>query len=465
MRELPIRELRYGLACATLLLGAAVASGAQPAGEPAARLTLREAVERALSSYPAVAAARNEREAAAHRLGEAEASKLPTIAAGASGIHYDKPAVVTPIHGFSLGTFPDFDRDLVQGAITLDYAITDGGQRAGSIRQRGALLAAADAALDGAEQATAARVAITFLRTLTLENTLAAHELRITALEAERQRVSMHLEVGRAAEVELRRVEAALAAARAERERIVATLDTARGDLGRFIGEEPASLAPLALSDRQPPSSDALREAALAASPDVLQATQALAASEAALTVVRALHRPKLRAIGRVLELGSAAGNFETEWNAGLMLSVPLFEGGAATEREAAASAARDAAAERLRLAQLAAEADLDRALAALRESRARVSSLEEAVGASREVVRIEKLRREAGVGIETDYLSAEADLLAARAQLGEAGNAEIAARVELARITGSLDLAWIDRSLEPADTSPGESQEVENEQ
>ena len=52
------------------------------------------------------------------------------------------------------------------------------------------------------------------------------------------------------------------------------------------------------------------------------------------------------------------------------------------------------------------------------------------------------------GSGTETDYLDAEAALLSNRAALVQARNAEIAARVELARVTGQLDAGWLMRTL-----------------
>jgi outer membrane protein TolC len=50
----------------------------------------------------------------------------------------------------------------------------------------------------------------------------------------------------------------------------------------------------------------------------------------------------------------------------------------------------------------------------------------------------------DAGSGTQTDFLNAEADLLTAQANLVEARHAEIAARVELARVAGELSLDWL---------------------
>jgi len=52
------------------------------------------------------------------------------------------------------------------------------------------------------------------------------------------------------------------------------------------------------------------------------------------------------------------------------------------------------------------------------------------------------------GSGTETDYLDAEATLLSNRAALVQARHAEIAARIELARVTGVLTPEWLTRTV-----------------
>ncbi len=127
---------------------------------------------------------------------------------------------------------------------------------------------------------------------------------------------------------------------------------------------------------------------------------------------------------------------------------MPIFHGGALDERAAQAGARRDAVAESLRATRLDLHQRLDAALAALDRARARRDALGEARDQYVEVARIEKLRLDTGVGIQADYLDAEASLLDARAGLVEASNDEVAARVDVARLTGALDLPWIERHL-----------------
>jgi outer membrane protein TolC len=126
---------------------------------------------------------------------------------------------------------------------------------------------------------------------------------------------------------------------------------------------------------------------------------------------------------------------------------LPIFTGGAISR--AAGSGAVHSGCGRRRLTRTRLEEDLDRALAARDEARSRIASLTTAVAQYQEVARIEQLRLEAEAGTQTDFLEAESQLLIAEAALVEARHAEIAARVEVARVTGTLDLAWIERTLE----------------
>lgn len=153
--------------------------------------------------------------------------------------------------------------------------------------------------------------------------------------------------------------------------------------------------------------------------------------------------------VGRYQSYGDSDADFSNEWNAGVQAQLPIFTGGAISNRVGQAQSASAAAEADARLARTRLEDDLDRALAALDEARSRIVSLTTAVDQFTEVARIEQLRLDAEAGTQTDFLEAESQLLVAEAALVEARHAEIAARVEVARITGTLDLAWIEKALE----------------
>ncbi|MFL6200803.1 MAG: TolC family protein [Thermoanaerobaculia bacterium] len=427
------------------------------AGRAQDRLTLAEAVERAMARFPTVEAARARQEEAAEALGEARAGRLPRGRLTGSALQYQEPMVVTPIHGFGPGLFPEFDETIGQATLTVSYTLFDSGADAARIRTADAQTLAAGAAVGSSEQVLARRVAAAYLTVLGQRQVLDAHDSRRQALEAELSRVQQRFEVGRAARVEILRAEAALASSEAERVRLSAAMDNAERELARLLDvpvEETKSdrLVPVELADPhsgpQIPLREALVTEGIAASPAVAQARAQVTAAEAQISLTRALARPEVRAVGNYNEWTSSQGDFTGEWNAGLQLTVPLFDLGVTRSRIARAEAAHRAAQEQVRAAEVQVREDVDRAAAAVEEAEARIASLGKAVERFAEVARVQKLLLDEGAGTQTDYLSSEADLLAARASLADARHAAILARVDLARAAGRLTPEWLRQNL-----------------
>jgi outer membrane protein TolC len=435
------------------LLLAVAATGpaaAQPGGE---RLDLVGAVERALGRYPSVAAARAANAGAQAEVAAAAAALLPAARLASSATRFERPMVVSPIHGFTPGSFPQFDRTLFQTEIDVTYTLFDGGARAARIRQAAAQAAGAAAALDAAQQDLAARVATVYLDVLDREQELAAHDQRLEALQAELDRVGKLFAVGRAAQVDVLRAEAALASAEAERTRRATALDDAERDLARLLDagvEEVRAprLAPVQPGAGAPLPREAIVERARAASPAVTRAEREVAAARAARALAQSRLFPALELGGGLTDWASGAGHAETDWSAALRLSFRLFDGGESRSRLAAAEAAATVAEERLRLAGIEVSERVDRAYAGWTEARARAESLGKAGERFAEVVRIQKLLLESGAGTQIDYLGAQADLLAARADLAAAVRAMLVARVALAHAAGELDLSWLRTNL-----------------
>jgi OMF family outer membrane factor len=359
--------------------------------------------------------------------------------------------VVTPIHGFSPGQIPAFDESLMQGALQLRYDLWDP-TRAPRIQQREELHAAASLAFAAERGQVAARTVAAYLRTQGAAATLDAHQERGRALDAERARVERLLAAGKVAPVDLRRVEAAVAAATAERVAVAGELEVHLRELARLAAlpvEEvaPGRLAPAALG-APPGDRAALLAAIVAASPQAQGARHELAAAEAAAHAARAARRPVVRA--EASYLGFAGGDLDgaAEWNAGLRLALPLRDGRLAA-RSARAEAQRSLATAKLSAVEERLAGELDRALAAHAAAAAQAEAFAAATLAAAEVVRVERLRLDTGAGVEAEYLRAEAELLAARAAWIGATHRSAEARAELARLAGTLTPAWLSAAEE----------------
>jgi outer membrane protein TolC len=365
--------------------------------------------------------------------------------------------LVAPIHGFTEEQFQriEFEKTLVQGNVGLAWTLFDGGARSNRIRGTKAEAAGAAAGLAATQQKLTTLVTVAYLQVLSARGVLDAREEQIASLMAERRRVQQFLAEGQAAEVELLRVEAALAEAEAELVATSTRLDLAERDLARLVDVDLPRARVARLASVGLPADATLDERAelVARSTsnnlELENARQRVATAEAAHRVAKAAWIPSFEVQGGYQAFSSSSGNYSDIWSVGLVLNWPIFTGGARSSTVSQAGAASQAAREELRLLELQVQENVDAALNAALETGALVEALSRAVRHSSEVARIEQLSLEAGAGTQTDYLRAEANLSRARSILVEAQHAEIAARVELTRVVGELTPEWLVNNLE----------------
>lgn len=444
---------RFHFALVAVGLAAATALAAPTDGS---RLTLAGAVARALETVPAIESESLRLDAARTTVRETRAALRPRVWVSASGVENDKPSIASPFHGFAPGVIPQFERTLVQTGLSIESTIYDGGATPSRLDQVRHDIAAAGHGLDATRDEIAARTAAAYLTILARSRMLAAHDNRLAALEAELDRVRRLSDVGRAAGVEVLRVDAAMAAADAERVALASDLDTAERSLARLLGADPAEtragqLADVELIEPAAPNRDEQITRAESASPRIAEAEERAGALRASIRLARSAYYPKLNLFGAVTDYRTIDRGFETDWQAGLQLRVPLWDSGATASRVARAHASASSAAEALRQARLEIAEDVDERLGAIDRALASITSLDRAVKRFEEVARIEKLRVENGAGTQSDYLRAEADLMQARASLAATRYQQIIARIDLARLTGELDGAWIDQQVRNA--------------
>jgi outer membrane protein len=362
--------------------------------------------------------------------------------------------VVAPLHGFDPTNPPAFDRNLLQGSLTLGYTLFDGGARGARNRQAEAGEAAAEAAVSGSGMDIAFQVSSAYLAVLSGEEVLAAVRSQKTALGSEVDRVSQFMEQGKAARVDLLRVEAALSRAGASEISARANLEVARSRLARLIGLqvedlEATSLLEVAPKEDDLPSRASVLASAHSANPRVSQARNLLDSAAEGVREAKATWYPKVEAGGRYADFGTLDGGHVQEWQGLLQVSYPLFSGGAIQGDRERALAEERRAVEAVRMAEMAVADEAETALSSVREARALREALELATAQSEEVARIEALALDAGVGVQTDFLRAQAELFQARAALSQARHGETLAWIQLARASGELTLVWIEENME----------------
>jgi outer membrane protein len=441
--------------CAAICTFWAAVAAAQDQPPPAGTsLTLQQAIEIALGYHPSVGAARAMESEAASRVGEASAKWWPALNLDGSLMRFQEQMLVFPLHALDTSAFR-FDRTLIQGNVSAGWTLWDGGARSARIKTAKANETVASLGNEATEMSVIADVTAGYLQVLSAKNTLEAEEQSLASLQAERDRIEQLLAEGRAARVELLRVEAAIAQAESERIATAATLEAAERSLARWLGVEPdytvaERLTPVRLTSVSAlVSRGDLVSQFEATNPDLAEAQQRTEAADWARRAAVSAWHPRLDIVGAYLLFSSPQFDVKGEWQAGVRLSYPLFTGGARSRAVSGASARRTVAEEQLRLTRLQGEETIDLALTAVSESRARADAVETAVQHLAEVARIEQLALEAGAGTQTDFLRADADLRGARARLIEARHMEILARIQLARTTGELSVEWLASTLE----------------
>jgi outer membrane protein TolC len=452
-------EKRASITAFVWLVGVGAPSVQAQESREGEALTLAEAVALAHETHPSVGVARAVEDAAAAGVGMAKSEWWPKLGTGAALTSYSEPMLVAPLHGFGPEDVAqiEFERTLIQGNVSFAWTLYDGGARGARINGARAASAGATAGRSATEQMLTARVTVAYLRVLTARGVLDAKDRRINSMLAERRRVEQFLAEGQAAQVELLRVDAALAEAEAERVATVTQLDLAERDLARLVDVRVDDarvdrLVPVRLDEEMDVDERGhLVESAFTNNPQLERMRQDVTAAEAAHRLTKADWIPHLDVTGAGQVFSSDAGNTSSLWSVGVGLTYPIFTGGARSNNVSQAGAHVRRAAEDLRLAELQAEEAVDRALNVALETRALVAALANVVQHQTEVARIERLSLEAGAGTQTDYLRAEADLSRARSLLVEAQHAEIAARVELARVIGELTPEWLAGNLEIA--------------
>jgi outer membrane protein TolC len=417
-------------------------------------LTIGEAARAVVARHPAAAGARAAVSRAQSGVEEAKAARLPAIGIDASLTRHQEPMIIAPLHGLDPLNPPQFDPTLMLGNIFASYTVFDGGVRGARIDRAQALASAAQAGEAGVQASLLADGVRAYLRVRSAREVQAAQARRVAALTSERDRAGQTFREGRAARLLLTRAEAALSSAAADATASRGEVEVAERELARLTGLEPDrirrdSLRAVKLKVAAAPTVEESLRRARDSNPELLRLRRQVAAAEQGRVEARALWLPRLQVGGRFNQYGAGNGEAQGEWQSGVQVSYPLFTGGTRTAAAERAAAEIAAARSELATAELRVAESIDRAFLAFETARARQQALRAAVAQAEEVARIERLALDAGSGVQSDYITAEAELFRVRAALTEATYAQILARVELARVAGAITPEWINENLE----------------
>ncbi|GBC98800.1 Outer membrane efflux protein BepC [bacterium HR17] len=413
------------------------------------KLSLRQAVEIALRESPVLRGAVAELKAAEAKLQMMRSEKrlqlsVNTFASmGTEGGILTSPSTVMPSATMLLPR-----RSFVDANAMLMFPLFTGGRLEALIRQAEALRHATQARLEAMRLDVALETKIAYRQALLMRQMVRVAEAYVRAME-ERVRIDkVAADVGRIPEFWVLRSEAELANARqmlvnAQRDYEIAILT-----LKTVMGIHPDSQVELTdefSADETLPiplEREKLLATAFENRPEIRRTTQQVNAQNFALQAAKALYAPQvgLMAMADYMRGTGGMGQGTGGYLVGIVLGLPILDGGRRKATVNEAEAMREKALADLEQVKLQIVREVDTALRELLAARQNVQTARAALHAAEEDARVAKVRYEAGRSVLVEYLDAVAALVRAQLNHAQAVYDLAVARDRLIRAVGETD-------------------------
>jgi outer membrane protein len=422
-----------------LVILAALAASARGGG-----LTLRECLQAALVDNPSFKESRLAVKGSDHGVDSAEGRRFPRLSFDATQVFRQDALPYIPAQALTIP--PHFSDTFAAWGPTLTVPLYQGGQISKGIELAKIRKEIQEHSADLTRNDLIADTVNTYNKILQLTAFRESERASVTALEEQERNVRLLVNIGRAAPVDLLKVEVQLAN---ERQRLLtleeslSTLEaTLRFLMGVKVGE---SRGPLILSDflsRPEIRADFPSGIAEAHSrrPEYLLAAKGVDEAAAVERITFGKLLPSLSAsTGYTHQVGFHPWYQEANWSVGISLNIPLYD------RSLRADLARDRigeqrAKERLQAVDSRIRFDIQTALASLTDSGSRIDTAQKSVAQAEESFRIEKLKYGSGAGTMADLLLSQAADITAAANYTQALYDYNAAVVAYRKATGTLE-------------------------
>jgi outer membrane protein len=426
--------IRTGLKASLLAVSCLVAA-------PAAADTLREALAQAYQTNPQLEAARAQQRATDESVVIQRSGGLPSADVSGSFTEFVKQ---------SSTSFTSPER-AISANLNLGVPIYSGGSvRNGILAAEGRILAGR-ADLRGTESALFSQVVATYMDVIRGEAIVGLTRNNVQVLSVNLEATSDRFQIGDLTRTDVAQSASRLALARSDLQTAEANLAIARENYVALVGSAPGELQPPPPLPGLPASVEIAEDTALENNPNLVAARERAEASGFDIRVAGAGRMPRLEAFATsgyqnfLGTLGSipgtgAASQVSTSAQAGLRLSLPLFQGGRVAAQQRQAQQQSLALLEQAIGTERNVLAQVRGAWASWRAANAIIASTQAAVDAAE--LSLEGVRAENSIGNRDvlDVLNAEQELLAARVQLVTARRNEYVAGFTLLAAMGRAE-------------------------
>ena len=421
---------------AALMAGAAATLVAAPASAD----TLREALVDAYNTNPTLQAARAQQRAQDETVPIQKSTGLPSANATATHIEFLRQ---------SGNSFTAPERNLGIG-VGVTMPVYTGGAFKNNLRAAEERVEAGKADLRGTESSLFSQVVAAYMNIIRNEAVVALSANQVEVLEINFQATSDRFEIGDLTRTDVAQSQSRLALAQSDLRSAKADLSNARETYIQLVGRAPGDLQAPPPLPGLPTSADEAVMVALESNPDLIAARERTAASRYDVKATDANRLPtvSLFANGDYSNFygtlgGPASNNFnqsETTANAGVQVSIPLYQGGRPAALKRQAQARSSATMEQEIATERSVIANVRAAYASWRASREIIQSTLVAVEAAE--LGLEGVQAENTVGNRTilDILDAQRELLSTQVQLVTARRNEYVAGFALLAAMGKAE-------------------------
>lgn len=422
------RPSRLCLALA-LMLGATTAARAQ---------SLQELYEAARAYDASYLAARAQAESAQFKAAQVDALNRPSLGLGLSGTRTETnlPKLEKSVDSTSLAA-----------ALTAKYALYNRGNRL-TIEQARLSLDVAQSDLEIAEQDLIVRVAQAYFDVLTAQDVLGLTKTKKTAIAEQLASAKRNFEVGTATITDTREAQASYDRAVAQEIAADNDLRVKRVALDQLVGRvgvAPKPLAqPVALPAVAPSTVDPWVSTAEEQHPQIRKAKLGLDVARLETNKAKVADSPTVDLTGTVSST-NARGTGATYpgttgvASVGVALSMPIYSGGAITNRIKETVSLEEKARNDLDYARRSVTEGTKRAFFGVQSGLAQVKALEAAESSSRLALEATQLGYKVGVRVNLDVLNAQTQLYSTQADLAKARYDVVLTGLKLRQASGQL--------------------------
>ena len=409
-------------------------SGAEPGKPESAKVSVRESselftlnrcIEIALDKNPEIAAAKWDIAAADARYDNTLSAFWPQISAeGGYQRYVDEQRLIAARYNGEPGVF---DNDVLRGDLMAKINLYAGGRITSEASTAGKLSAAEKKKFIRTRDELIYTVTGVYFSILGQQKIIESLKFSHGALDRNRERVAQLYEAQKVAKVDLLRTEVRLSDVNQTILKEENTLAIQKRLLFNLMGydavpenvrlEDKASLPSETVFDM-----GQLIETALKNRPDYQAAKDRLEAQALRVSAAKAGHLPSINLVGTYGvrnapspgDVGKNTQSTEDIGSVGVVLSVPLFEGGRVSAKVREETALLAATQDRLRKLELQIRQETEAAALDVLSNTARFKATEKSIEQAKESLRIESLKYELGKGSITDLFDAQSALLQA---------------------------------------------------